>query len=227
MPSVLVIQLLGRLQGNLNIAALNGKVELDLLIVHEMESNLREALLLQIRNDSLAAQLRVTNHVNDLIVLLLQQGQLEDVLCGVYLNLSSFSISIQTVNGVGKDFGQVYRVIKCLHNAVVSIWQAIFDVVESSVQEHTRVVPGTTLNSNALVDCVGLSQFLVAHDDSMLAKECDHCHLCIPNNIFHWRRAKLAHHVSLLHVEHHHLVFRLAQHKPGSSIKDSVSRGCW
>mmetsp|Transcript_31726 Transcript_31726/g.82115 ORF Transcript_31726/g.82115 Transcript_31726/m.82115 type:complete len:632 (+) Transcript_31726:248-2143(+) len=73
-PCLLVIKRLRRLQGNLDVAALDGQIEAGALVFHKVQRNLREALLLQVGDDGLAGELRVADHGQHLVELALHEG---------------------------------------------------------------------------------------------------------------------------------------------------------
>ena len=58
---------------------------------HEVEGDLREALLLQVRDDGLAAQPRVVDHPHDVPVLLVVERHLEERLRALDLHLARLS----------------------------------------------------------------------------------------------------------------------------------------
>ena len=76
---------LSRLEGDLNVAALDGQVEAHPLILHKVQGDLWEALELEVGDDGLAAEGAVADHRQHLIKLVLQQRQLEHVLGCVHL----------------------------------------------------------------------------------------------------------------------------------------------
>mmetsp|Transcript_6035 Transcript_6035/g.20784 ORF Transcript_6035/g.20784 Transcript_6035/m.20784 type:complete len:298 (+) Transcript_6035:3498-4391(+) len=205
-PCLLVIKLLSGLKSNLKVSTLNSELKFELLVLNKVKSNLWKALLLQVSDDGLSTKLGASDHLDDLVVLFLQQCKLEDVLCRVNLNLPSLSIPVEAVDSVCKNLGQVHRVVERLHNAIVAIRKAVFDVVERCVEEDTRVVPGSTFDPDALMYGVGLRELLIAYNHSMLAEEGHHGHLSVPDNVLDRGRAQLPDHSPLLHVKHHHFV---------------------
>jgi hypothetical protein len=70
-PVVVLVDLVAALQRDLDVAALDGQVEAGALVLDEVEGHLREALLLQVRNDGLPAQLRSADHLEHQVVLAL------------------------------------------------------------------------------------------------------------------------------------------------------------
>jgi len=76
---------LGGLQGDLDVAALDGQVEACALVAHKVQRHLREALLLQVRDDGLPREPRAPDHGQHRVELPLQQRQLEHVLRRVHL----------------------------------------------------------------------------------------------------------------------------------------------
>ena len=63
----------------------------------EMQRNLREALLLQVRDDALPAERAALDHGEHLVELALDERQLEHVLAGVDLDLAVAPVAVQAV----------------------------------------------------------------------------------------------------------------------------------
>jgi hypothetical protein len=84
-----------RLERDFDVAALDGQVEARPLVPHEVQRHLREALLLQVRDDGLARQPGAADHREHGVKLPLQQRQLEHVLGGVDLQGTNDSIEAQ------------------------------------------------------------------------------------------------------------------------------------
>lgn len=79
------------LKSNFYIAALNGQVEAGALVLHKVQGHFGEALGLQVGDDGLPTQGAPLDHLQHLLKLVLQQRQLEDILCGVDLRISNIS----------------------------------------------------------------------------------------------------------------------------------------
>ena len=77
----------------LDVAALDGEVEAGALVLHKVQGDLREALLLQVGDDGLPGELRVANHRQHLVELALDEGKLEHVLRGVDLRTTGTMVS--------------------------------------------------------------------------------------------------------------------------------------
>lgn len=86
-----LLRYLSRLQRHLDVAAFDGKVEARAFVFDKVQGHLREALLLEVGNDGLAAQSAAANHRQHLVKFALHQRQLEDELRRVHLRQPGLS----------------------------------------------------------------------------------------------------------------------------------------
>lgn len=182
-PALLIIQHLSSLEGNGNVSTLQGKVKTGLLILDEMKGDLWEALLLQVGDDGLSDEVGFPHHLQHVVVSLLDEGVFEQVFCWVDGDHAVLALSIKAVHLVCSDSSNINWCVKCTDNAIVAIRKAVFDVVESSVDEDSVVVPGSTLDSDGFMDSAKLFQFFVSKNDALAAKECNHVSIVRPNGI--------------------------------------------
>ena len=106
----------------------------------EMQRHLREALLLQVRDDALPAERAALDHGQNLIVLALDERQLEHVLAGVDLDLAVAPVAVQAVQNVAENLGEVDGHVQRADDPGVAVGQRVLDVVERGVDEHPGVV---------------------------------------------------------------------------------------
>ena len=101
LPALRPVNRLRSIQRHVQITALDSQIEASIFVLHEMQSNLynvsenrdvklsisvahlREALLLQVRDNALAEEVRRPDDVQHLLVVVAQQSQLEPVFRGV------------------------------------------------------------------------------------------------------------------------------------------------
>eukprot|EP00962_Isochrysis_galbana_P057468 scaffold29832_cov112-Isochrysis_galbana.AAC.7 len=170
-PVLLVVQRLRRLQRNLDVAALDRQVEARLLVRHEVERNLRVALLLQVGDDGVARQLRLLDDPDHALKLLLVQRQLELALGHVDQHLAHLALAVQAVDGPARDARNVDGHVQRADDAVVPVDQAVLDVVERRVDKYLVAVPRARLDPDRLVHHAELLQPLVCDDDAVLGEE--------------------------------------------------------
>lgn len=84
------------------------------------EPHLREALLLQVRNDTLPKQRRISDDVKHLLMVVLEQSQLETILCGIEGDGFGARSAIKTVYSLALDAGKVDGIVESANNAIVT-----------------------------------------------------------------------------------------------------------
>ena len=224
-PSVLVVELLRGGQRHLDVTALDGEVEAGPLILYEMKRNLGETLVLEVRDDALAAQRAGLDHREHLIVLFLDERELEHVLRGVNLNLPVFAIPVQAVHHAAENLGEIHRRVQRADDARVSVGKGVLDVVKGGVNEHAAVVPRAGLDANGLVHGARVTELAVSDDDGVLGQHRHQGHIRGPHHVLDGRRRELGHRGPLLDVVEDHLVVGSAQERPGTGVEDPVARG--
>lgn len=103
-----------------------------------MESDLGIPFLLQVGDDALSDQVRVANDLQDLVVILLDQGQLEPILGGVDLNGARASSAVKTVYCGSLDAGKVDWLLQSLDNTVITVCIAGYQLRGSEPSTLTR-----------------------------------------------------------------------------------------
>jgi len=184
-PDISFVQFFGHVQGDGQIAAFNGEIESSCGILNEVQCNFGISFLLEVSNDALSDQVRVSNDLQDFIVVLLDKGELEAVLRGIDLNGSRSGGPVQAVNGRPLDSSQVNRLLQRLDDSVVAgfverfqrtsyltvarnipLEQSIFDMIQGGVDEDTAVIPCSRLDADGLVDERALRKRLVGDGNS-------------------------------------------------------------
>mmetsp|Transcript_11421 Transcript_11421/g.47886 ORF Transcript_11421/g.47886 Transcript_11421/m.47886 type:complete len:872 (-) Transcript_11421:1298-3913(-) len=221
-PSLLLVELLRGRERNLDVAALKREGETRALVLDEMQRHLREALLLQVRDDALPAERAALDHGQNLIVLALDERQLEHVLAGVDLDLAVAPVAVQAVQNVAENLGEVDGHVQRADDPGVAVGQRVLDVVERGVDEHPGVVPGAALNPDGLVHGAGVPELAVGDHDGVLREHRHQRHVGAPHHVLDLRRRELRHRRSLLHVVQHHLVLGAAQQSTGAGVEDGV-----
>ena len=87
---------------------------------HSREIYLREALLLQIRDDTLSQEIRRANNVQHLFMVVAEKCQLETVLRGVDRDRAGSCGPVKAVDRLALDASEVYRVVQGADHTVVS-----------------------------------------------------------------------------------------------------------
>ncbi len=151
-PDLVDVQRLGGLQSNVEVAALDGKVEASALVLDEMQGNFGVALLLQESDDGLTDEVAVLDDGQDVVVLALYQRQLEAELGRVDGDVLRTSRSVETGDGFALDSGKIDGLLERLDDAVVALRERILDVVERAVEQDTTLVPSSTLDADRFVD---------------------------------------------------------------------------
>ncbi len=77
--------------------------------------------MLQIRDNALAQQIRSTNEIQDLVIIVTDERKLESIFCGVNSNGTRSSRAVQTVHDLAPDSSQVDWVVKGANDTVVAI----------------------------------------------------------------------------------------------------------
>jgi len=119
-PDIGFVQFFGHVQGNIQIAAFNGKIEPSRRILNEMQCNFGVSFLLKVSDDTLSDQIGVSNDLQNFIVVLLDEGELETVFRGIDLDRSRSRGPVQAVNGRSLDSSQVDRLLQRLDDPVIA-----------------------------------------------------------------------------------------------------------
>lgn len=119
-PARLVVERLGGLQRDLNVAALESEGESGLVVLDVVQGHLRVALLLQVGYDRLADQARVADHVQHLLVLVVDQRELELELGRVDGEHVRPALAVQAEHLAALHFGYVDGQVQCADDTVIS-----------------------------------------------------------------------------------------------------------
>jgi hypothetical protein len=107
----------------------------------EEKAHLRIAFLLQVSNDALTNQVRSANDVQDFLIVVADQSQLEAVLGWIDDDSARLGIAVKAVDGLALDPSQIDGLLQRLDDAVVTLRQSVFDVVQGGVDKDAAVVP--------------------------------------------------------------------------------------
>lgn len=119
-PELGSINFFGRLNSNVQVAALDGQFKSSLRILNELQSDFRIALLLEIGNDTLTNQAGRFDEMKHFIVVPLHQCTLEAEFGRIDVKDLWFGASVKTVNLSSLDLDQVDSLIKSADNAIVT-----------------------------------------------------------------------------------------------------------
>lgn len=85
-----------------------------------LKTDLREALLLKIGDDTLPKQRRSADNMEDLVVIVTQQRKFEPVFSRVERDSARACRSVQAMGGLTLDTGKIDGVIECADHAMVT-----------------------------------------------------------------------------------------------------------
>ena len=120
LPHIRFVEFLGHIKRDGQVTAFDSQIEAGGGILHEVKGDFRVPLLLQIRNDALPNQIGVSDDLQNLVVVLLDQGELETVLSRVDLNGSWSRGTVQAVDSGSLDSSEVDGLLQRLDNTVVA-----------------------------------------------------------------------------------------------------------
>lgn len=120
-PDIFLLDDTSLLERDWQVAAFDGEIEPGHRILYEVQGNLGIALLLEITDDTLANQVGRADDLENLVVVLLDQRQLESILCRINGDGSGLCLTIQAVNSGTLDSSQVYRLFQRLDNTVIPV----------------------------------------------------------------------------------------------------------
>ena len=109
------------LHRDFQIPTLDRQIEPRILILHKMERNLRESLLLEVGDDALAEQVRRPDEVQDLVVVVPDERVLEAVFGRVDGDGAGAGGAVEAVHGFAFDAGEVDGVVEGADYAVVAV----------------------------------------------------------------------------------------------------------
>mmetsp|Transcript_99939 Transcript_99939/g.312257 ORF Transcript_99939/g.312257 Transcript_99939/m.312257 type:complete len:958 (+) Transcript_99939:467-3340(+) len=167
-PARMVVKLVGRCHGLLNVAVLEREVEARLLVLHELQGHLREALSLQVADDRVAAKPPIGDLHFHVIELPVVQGKLEEVLRAVEPLLVHVLLAVDVVHELLVHADDVDGALQGVDDAVVAVWQAVLHVAQRGVDEDAVLVPGAALHADVLVEGVAVLQVLSGHQHVVL-----------------------------------------------------------
>jgi hypothetical protein len=166
-PDLIPIHRTRHLQRYLQIPTLNREVEPRLLVLDEMESDLRVSLFLEICNDTLSDKVRVSDDLQHLIVVLAHERELKSVFSWVDSDGAGCASTVEAVHDLTFDAGQVDRLLQCLDDTVITNCQglpqmskpavdsplrkSVFDMIQGSIDENSAIVPSGGFDPDCLV----------------------------------------------------------------------------
>lgn len=121
LPDILLFDNASLFKGDGQVAAFDGKIEPSHGVLYEMQSDLGVTLLLKITDNALANQVRGSDDLKNFIVVLLDERELESVLCRIDGDGPWLCLSVQAVHGGALDSSQVDGLFERLDNTVVTI----------------------------------------------------------------------------------------------------------
>ena len=151
-PDLWHINGLGRLESDIEVPTLDGKIKACCLVLYKVQCNFREALFLQIRNDGLTHKAGRADDAKHLIIATLQEGELELVLGRINSHRPRACLAIQAVHSRTLHTRQVEWLLQCFYDADIALWQSILYMVQRAIQQHAIRVPGSALDPDRLVN---------------------------------------------------------------------------
>lgn len=121
LPDILLFDNTSLFKSDGQVAAFDGKIKSRHGVLHEVQSNLGVTLLLEITDDALADQVRGSDDLKDFIVVLLDERELESVLCRINSDGPRLCLSVQAVHGRALDSSQVHGLFERLDDTVVTV----------------------------------------------------------------------------------------------------------
>mmetsp|Transcript_51841 Transcript_51841/g.105519 ORF Transcript_51841/g.105519 Transcript_51841/m.105519 type:complete len:671 (+) Transcript_51841:722-2734(+) len=229
-PAVLVLERGRRGERDLDVAALDGEVEARFLVLDKLESHLGEALLLEVPDNGLPAQLRLLDDAQHLVVLAVDERRLELELRLVNRERLGVALAIEAEELVAGRLAQVHRGVERADDTVVALRDAELDVVQGCVDEGPRatLLPHPTLDADRLVHSRQVLELLrvAPHQHHrVLAQQRKVLHVARPHHVLDIRACDLPHRALLLQVEQRDLVLGLAQQHPRPCVEDQVRVG--
>mmetsp|Transcript_33211 Transcript_33211/g.93099 ORF Transcript_33211/g.93099 Transcript_33211/m.93099 type:complete len:393 (+) Transcript_33211:382-1560(+) len=221
-----VVDLEGRLRGDVDVAALQGQLEAGALVLDEVECDFGEALLLEVRDDGLTDQVGPLDNVDEGAVAALHEGQLEHALSDVHRHEAHLALPVQAVQGVPAHGGEVDGHVQRADDTAVTIRQAVLDVVQRSVVQNAVLVPRGALDLHRLVHAAELLEAAVDHHHRVACHHRRHAVLvaAAPHHELGLRHRQLHEFLAHLHVVQHELVLRLQQHA-AHAREEHLARG--
>lgn len=119
-PELGSINFFGRLNSNVQVAALDGQFKARLRILNKLQSDFWIALLLEVGNDTLANQARRFDEMKHLIIVPLHQCTLKAEFGRIDVKDLRFGASVKTVNLSSLDLDQVNSLIKGADDTIVT-----------------------------------------------------------------------------------------------------------
>mmetsp|Transcript_39923 Transcript_39923/g.58677 ORF Transcript_39923/g.58677 Transcript_39923/m.58677 type:complete len:218 (-) Transcript_39923:1673-2326(-) len=162
-----------RFHGSFNVSTGESKAETGFGFAYKVQGHFWEALRLKICNNYTATETGMPDHFHDFSVAFVVQGKLEPGLRCVDTNDLGPGLPVQTVHLVFNDPRRVDGIIQSTNSTSITTGQAIFDVIQSSVNKHftigrIRNIPRTTLDPHSITNRAELLQLPVRNNDSVL-----------------------------------------------------------
>ena len=171
LPIVLSVERARGRERHVDVAALDCQVEARLLVLHEVESDLRVALLLQVGDDGMAAEFGLLDDAHHLVKLLLVQAELEVALGRIDDELLDLALAVEAVQGARARGREIQRNLERADDAAVAVGQQVLEVVERGEVEDVVPVPRAALDPDHVVDRAELLELAVADGEMVLCEE--------------------------------------------------------
>lgn len=120
LPDILLFDHTSLLDSHRQITTFDSEIETGHGVLHEMQSDLGETLLLQVGDNALTDEVRGANDLKHFIIVFLDQRELESVLCRVDCDCPGLCLSIQTVDRGSLYSCQVNGLVESLDDTVIT-----------------------------------------------------------------------------------------------------------
>lgn len=120
-PELGSVQFLCHFNGNLEVTTFKRKLEPSLRILDELQSDLRVAFLLQVRDDALSDEAGSLDDLEHLVIIPLDQGKFEAVLSRINLQDSGLGCAVQAVDVAALDPNKVDSLVESTDNSIVAV----------------------------------------------------------------------------------------------------------
>mmetsp|Transcript_4767 Transcript_4767/g.19100 ORF Transcript_4767/g.19100 Transcript_4767/m.19100 type:complete len:720 (-) Transcript_4767:150-2309(-) len=227
MPALVVPELMRDVHRHLDVPALQGETEAQLVILDKVQRHFWKALLLQVRDDGLAAEVCAPHHLHDVSVPLLFQRKLELGLRRVNLQRPRAAFAVHAEELVAVDLGHVHRRVQRANDPAVPVGEGILDEVRRGVDEDLLArIPGSGLDAHGLGDRRLLLEVPVAEDHGVLRQQCHLRAVLVPHDVLDAGHLQLAEHAAGCLLEQRDAILGPHQDAPADSSEEEEIRGC-
>lgn len=122
-PNVFPINFSSHFNRDLQVSALDGKIESGLWVLDKVKSDLWVTLLLQVANDTLSDKVTASDDLKNLVIVFANKSKLESILGRIDGDCSRLGSSVQTVYHLTLDSRQVDWLLKGLDDTVITTHQ--------------------------------------------------------------------------------------------------------